>query len=197
MSETTIRRARRADCADIAKLFLLSSDGLAAYIWGQMDMPSLSLQEIGEQRYAREGVAFSYENCLVAEYEGAVVGMLHSFPMEPRAADEQETDPVLRPYAELEEPDSLYISGVALYPEHRGLGVGTRLLEAARVRARGLGLPRLSLICFEANEAAMRLYQWLSYRESDRRPIVPHPSLHYSEGDAVLLLREVAQGHSA
>ena len=190
MSETTIRRARRKDCADIAALFLISSDGLAAYIWGQMDMPGLSLQQIGEQRYAREGVAFSYENCLVAEREGKVVGMLHCFPMEPRTDGDEETDPVLKPYAALEEPDSLYISAIALYPDYRSLGIGTRLLQAARVRARSLGLSRLSLICFDANEGAMRLYRRHSYRESDRRPIVPHPSLHYSEGDAVLLLRE-------
>ena len=190
MCETTIRRARREDCGDIAALFMISSDGLAAYIWGQMDMPGLSLREIGEQRYAREGVAFSYENCLVAERQGSVVGMLHSFPMEPRADGEEETDPVLKPYAELEEPDSLYISAIALYPGYRGLGIGTRLLQAARVRARNLGLTRLSLICFEANEGAMRLYQRHSYRERDRRPLVPHPSLHYDEGDAVLLLRE-------
>ena len=189
-----IRQARRQDCAVIAKLFLISSDGLAEYIWSQMDMPGLSLAEIGERRYAREGVPFSYENCLVAERDGAVIGMIHSFPMERPDSDEKEedVDSVLRPYAELEDYGSLYVSAVALFPEYRGQGLGTQLLDAARDRARALGLPRVSLICFEGNEKAMRLYARLGYTEADRRSIVSHPTLHYAEGDAVLLVLPVA-----
>ena len=81
-----VRPARPEDCADIASLFLLSSDGLAEYIWAQVAEDGESLQETGRRRYAREGVAFSYQNCLVAERQGKVVAMLHSFPMPPRPA---------------------------------------------------------------------------------------------------------------
>jgi len=55
--------------------------------------------------------------------------------------------------------------------------------------APGFAGPRVSLICFEANEAAMQLYRRLGYVEVDRRPVVPHPCLHYSDGDALLLVR--------
>lgn len=192
MTQTKTRPASRNDCAEIAKLFLISSDGLAEYIWSQMDMPGLSLIEIGTQRYAREGIPFSYQNCLVVEQDGKVVGMLHSFPMEPDPGPPEENpDPVLRPYGELEDYGSLYISGIAFYPNYRNQGHGTRLLEAAQERARSLGLPRVSLICFERNEAAMRLYRRFGYQETGRRAIVPHPTLHYSDGDAVLLVRAV------
>lgn len=192
--EPIIRKARREDCGDIAELFLIASDGLAAYIWSQMDMPGLSLAEIGARRYAREDVAFSYENCIVVEKNGAVIGMAHSFPMEPRGdehEDEDETpDPVLEPYAELEDPGSLYVSGLALYSEHRGQGIGTRLFDTVALwAARATRLPRVSLICFAGNERAMRLYGRLGFREVARRPIVPHPSLHYTAGDALLLVR--------
>jgi ribosomal protein S18 acetylase RimI-like enzyme len=98
-------------------------------------------------------------------------------------------DPVLQPYAELEDPGSLYVSGVAVRPEHRGRGIGRQLMERARARAESLGLSRASLICFEANQVALQLYRRLGYVEVDRRAIVPHPSLHYSEGDALLLVR--------
>ena len=188
------RPATPADCREIAALFLVSSDGLAAYIWSLMDMPGQDLIEVGAQRYAREGVAFSYRNCLMAEQGGRVVGMLHSFPIEapaPGEAPAVESDPVLRPYAELEDPGSLYISGVAVKDAWRGQGVGTRLLALAAEQARSCGLPRLSLICFEANRRAMALYRRLGFREATRRPIVPHPSLEYSEGDAVLMVRSL------
>ena len=98
-----------------------------------------------------------------------------------------EVDPVLAPYSALEDCGSLYVSAVAVFHEHRRLGIGTRLLEEARRRARALGLDRLSLICFEKNTKALRLYQRLGFRELRRRAIVPHPFLHYREGDAILL----------
>jgi len=188
-----LRPARPGDAADIARLFLISSDGLAAYIWSRLQQPGESLEAVGARRYAREGVAFSYRNCAMAEVDGQVAGMLHAFPMEAeQGAPAEEPDPVLRPYAELEDYGSLYVSGVAVHPEHRGRGIGTLLMTAADERARALGLPRVSLICFERNEGAMRLYRRLGYRELDRRALVPHPTLTYESGDAVLLAHDVA-----
>jgi GNAT superfamily N-acetyltransferase len=187
MTKVTIRPARAEDSATIAQLFLISSDGLAEYIWSKVAESGESPLEAGTRRYAREGVAFSYQNCVLAEDDGTVIGMAHSFPMD---AD-PEAEPVLRPYAELEDYGSLYLSGVALFAEHRGRGIGTRLMAAVDERARALSRPRVSLLCFERNEGAMRLYRRLGFKELARRPVVPHPLLHYSDGDAVLLAKAV------
>ncbi len=62
-------------------------------------------------------------------------------------------------------------------------------MAEALVRAEVLGLPRVSLVCFEGNERAMQLYRRLGFAEVDRRPVVPHPCLHYKDGNAVLLVR--------
>lgn len=197
MPSLVIRPARRTDCLQIARLFLMSSDGLAEYIWSQFADREIApgenetLIDIGAQRYAREGVAFSWQNCLIAERDGRTVGMLHSYVMEP-SNGQVEPDPVLRPYSELEDTGSLYVSGLAVYPSWRRNGIGTALLAAAEHRARMLRLPRTSLICFEANETAMRLYRRHGYRETKRRPIHPHPLLHVTGGDAVLMVRPVA-----
>lgn len=182
-----IRRARRGDVPDIAALFRLSSGGVADYIWRTLAEPGEAPLDVGIRRYAREGVDFSYENCLVAEESGAVVGMANGFAL--KASDEPvtEDDPVLRPYAELEAPDSFYISGIAVLPPYRGQGLGSRMMLAMRERARAVGLARLSLIAFAANAASIRLYEGLGYRIVDRRPIVPHPLIQY-DGDAVLMV---------
>jgi len=194
MTDTmTFRPARRDDARPIAELFQISSDGVADYVWTllQSEYPGLSLIEIGERRYARQDTDFSYENCIVAESGGEVVGMLHSFAMpdeiEPPPAD---MDPVLRPYAELEIAASLYISGLALKPAFRGQGIGTKFLGLAHERARTLGLQTLSLLVFEANEGAVRLYEREGFTEQDRRAIVPHPLIHYT-GDAILMAAKV------
>lgn len=186
-----IRAAVKEDSADIARLFLISSDGLAEYIWSQVAEPGETVADAGARRYAREDVAFSYEQCLVAERDRKTVGMVHAFPMERDPEASPERDPVLAPYAELEDYGSLYISGLAVFEGHRDAGIGHALMEAANQRARDLALPRVSLICFEQNDGAMRLYRRLGFRELDRRPLVPHPCLHYPDGDAVLMAREI------
>jgi ribosomal protein S18 acetylase RimI-like enzyme len=185
----TLRQATRDDCARIARLFMIAADGLAEYVWSRIDAPGLSLIEIGERRFARENTAFSYQNALVAEKDASVVGLMLSFPMKAPASGSRngDEDPVLAPYNDLEDHGSLYVSALAVFHEHRQLGIGTRLLQEARRRARTLGLDRLSLICFEKNSTAMRLYRHLGFRELRRRPIVPHPFLNYREGDAILL----------
>jgi len=190
MKSTRIREARVDDCPQIANLFLISSDGLAGYIWNQVRRPGESLDEVGAGRYARTGVDFSYENCLVAEMGGEVCGMAHSYVM--GASEDKVDDPVLRPYSELEDPGSLYISGIALFPSRRKLGTGSALLDATHRRARAVGLSKVSLICMDQNEGAMRLYERNHYRETARRTIVPHPCLRYSEGDAVLMVKDLA-----
>ena len=186
-----LRQATPDDCARIARLYMIACDGVAEYAWSRIDAPGLSLLEIGERKFARDDTAYSYQNCQVAEKDGTVIGMLHSFPMRQDTAGRlgRESDPVLAPYNALRAPGSLYVSAVAVFHEHRGLGIGTRLLEEAGRRARSLGLEHSSLICFEKNTQALRLYRRLGFRELERRPVVPHPFLHYREGDAILLAR--------
>ncbi len=51
----TIRQAAQEDCARIARLFMMASDGIAEYIWSRVEAPGLSLLEIGECRYTFKG----------------------------------------------------------------------------------------------------------------------------------------------
>lgn len=192
-NDVTFRPATRNDVRVIAELFQISSEGVADYVWSQIDDPEyegLSLVERGAKRYLREGVDFSYQNCDIAEIDGDPVGMLHAYPMGENVGEvPEDLDPVLKPYAELEEPKSLYISGLALFDEFRGTGIGTRLLDFAYKRARAEGLKKISLICFEDNGGAYRLYEREGFRARKRRPIEPHPLIHHT-GAAVLMVRE-------
>ncbi len=91
-------------------------------------------------------MAFSYENCLIAELGGATWGMAHCFAMEKDPDGEAESDPVLKPYAELEDYGSLYLSGLAVVEARRNAGIGVALMAAVNRRAKALSLPRVSLI---------------------------------------------------
>lgn len=192
-AETRLRPAHKKDCRTIAELYRISSDGVADYIWQGLAESGEAYIEVGERRYAREDTVFSYRNCTVAERNAEVIGMLVAFPVEPDSEvndSDEEVDPVLKPYSELERPGSFYICGMALFPEYRGQGLGTRMLELARHQAYQRGLDELSLIVFEQNAGAKRLYERHGFREVDRRPVVPHELIPYT-GDALLMVAGV------
>ncbi len=188
----TYRRGTAVDARDIARLFLMSSDGMAEYIWRKIDPEASDILSVGEQRYARKGVDFGYGNCLLADAGGEIAGMIHGYSMAD-GPGEPDTDPVLRPYSELEHPGSFYIAGLAVHERHRRSGIGRDLMKLAEVQARKLGHVVISLICFAENKAAMSLYEALGYRETDRRAIVPCPLLKYEEGEAALLVKDLGQ----
>ena len=154
-----------------------------------MAQPGEDVLDVGQRRYEQEDSLFSYRNCSMVEKDGETAGMIVAFPME---VDDQyiEADPVLVPYSRLEEQDSYYICGMAVYPGFRGCGIGSMLLRNAEERTRELGLQKLSLIVFERNEGAKRLYERKGYVEKHREPVVAHPLIHF-EGDAVLMIKHL------
>jgi len=186
-----LRSATKADCGTIAALYSISSDGVADYIWTTLASPGEDILDVGQRRYEREDSVFSYKNCVVVEKDKKVVGMLVSFPIlfSDTSADD-EVDPVLAPYSKLECNNSYYICGMAVLPEYRGQGIGTQFLETAEQLARTEGFNKLSLIVFEQNSGAKRLYERSGFLEVARESVVPHPLIHYT-GDALLMVKNI------
>ena len=184
----TYRPAVKQDARRIAELYSLASDGISDYIWSKQARPSDNLLDIGQKRYERRNTAFSYENCLVAEVEGGnVVAVLLAYEMQ-EDFDYVEDDPVLKPFWLLEEPNSFYIAGLAVEASWRRRGIARILMQMAEEKCREKKMPALSLIVLEGNTIAHGFYQRLGYREVMRKPIVPHPLIHYT-GDALLLVK--------
>jgi ribosomal protein S18 acetylase RimI-like enzyme len=193
----SIRPATVEDAREIARLIEISSDGVAVIEWAEAaaeeDVEPL---DIGERTYRNPEGDYSWRNCTIVEKDDKVAGMLLAFAM-PKAAPR---DPAYRPttddanvfapYMYLEEPDSWYICGVALYPEHRGQGLGTTLMNVANEQARQNGFKTLSLVAFAQNEGSVRLYKRLGYLVVDQAPVIPHPSIRYT-GEAVLMVSPV------
>lgn len=185
------RAAKRDDCRTIAELYSISSEGVADYIWTKLSMPGEEILDVGERRYEREDSVFSYKNCSIVEVGGVIAGMMLAFPMViGDGAAEVDDDPVLAPYRNLKEDNSYYICGVALYPEYRGRGLGHQFMALAKQQAILKGLNKLSLVVFENNEHATRIYKNLGYEEVKREKIVEHPMINHS-GDAILMVKTI------
>jgi ribosomal protein S18 acetylase RimI-like enzyme len=61
-----------------------------------------------------------------------------------------------------------FVAYMAVEPDRRGYGIGAALLAAAEDEARRRGLPYISLMVTEENEAARRLYEGKGYRTERR-----------------------------
>jgi len=188
------RPACKEDAATITRFYRISSEGFTDYVLTTLAEPGEDILATGTRRYSDRDNIFAYPSCTIVEVDGEIAGMMSAFPVhsrghEPSAA---EPDPVLAPISNLEEKDSYYICGVALRAEHRGNGIGTRFMGLAERKAKALGLEKISLIVFEQNEGAKRLYERLGYRESAREKIIPHPLIHVT-GEAVLMVKRLDQ----
>lgn len=188
MTGVVFRPAVKQDCHDIAALYSISSDGVADYIWSTLAESGDNVLDIGAQRYAREDVGFSYRNVTIAEHSEKVIGMLVAFPMNADDDNDEEIDPVLLPYRRLEAKQSYYICGIALLPDYRSQGIGSKFMGLAERQARDQGFDSLSLVVFEQNVAAVNWYKRIGFHEVRRERVVPHKMIHYS-GDALLMVK--------
>lgn len=151
-----------------------------------------------ELRFVRSGSTTNYANSLVADSHGEAVGMLLGYSTE--AAGIEGPDPaiprerliMLEPFRDLRVPDSYYISALAVLPQFRRRGAGSRLLEHAARCALALGLQRISLHVFAENCVARQFYEKRGFRVVGARPIVPHPRLAY-RGDLLSMVSEIIQ----
>jgi ribosomal protein S18 acetylase RimI-like enzyme len=172
----TRRDAEKSDCPELARLINLAGEGLPYYLWQKMAAPNEDPWAIGQERAARETGSFSYRNSVVAEVDDRIVGVLIGYPVadEPEAVDIENTPPMFVPLLELENlaTGTWYVNAVAVFPEARGLGVGSELMRLAERTATKLGLRGTSLIVADANRGARRLYERLGYVEVAMRPMV-------------------------
>ncbi|HDS1736731.1 N-acetyltransferase [Pseudomonas sp. BP8] len=182
------RPAQASDAHAIARFFQLTSEGMADYIWSKLAAPGEALLSVGASRYAREHGDFSYKNCLMATFEGHVIGMMHSYALREPADGRVETDPVLAPYSDMEIPDTLYISSLALDEAWRSQGLGVQFLRHAQQRAEDSGLDGLCLIDYAENHGARRFYERHGFEIVKTCQIVPHPMLGVT-GEAYLMYR--------
>ena len=191
LEEVEFRPAKKIECRKIAELFSLASDGVSDYIWSNYAEQGEDILDVGQRRYENTDSVFSYKNCTIAEYDNEVVGMMTAFQMNVEEnRDFSDSDPVLLPYEKLEEDNSFYICGVAVYEHFRGKGIGTAFMDIAEIKARGHGLAKLSLIVFEQNNGAKKLYDKLGYFEVAREQVIPHPMIRHT-GDAILMVKNI------
>lgn len=178
-TDPSIRAARKADASEMVALFDCAGYGMPLWVWQGMKTDEASVLEVARKRAMRDEGSFSYRNAHILEDMGQVMGMLIGYPIDDPydMGDMEKTPEVFRPLVELEAqvPGSWYVNVVAVHAEHRGRGLGSRLLGHAEYVARQTRNGTMSIIFESRNRNAHRLYERLGYRETARRPRIPFP----------------------
>ena len=175
MPPPKLRPATIDDATVLAELVNHAGEGMPLYLWGQMAEPGEAAWDVGRRRASREEGSFSYRNATIIEQDSQCAGCLIGYEI-PNNPDPIPDDlpTMFVPLQELENlaPNTWYINVLAVRPQFRRLGLGTKLLGLADETAEALGKPGLSVIVSDANSVARRLYERCGYRESGTRPMV-------------------------
>ena len=170
------RAAKLADAEALAELVNFAGEGLPLYLWTGLAEPGQSPWEVGRQRAARESGSFSFRNTVVGEADGRAVAALIGYPLpdQPDPSVYDDLPSMFVPLQELEDlaPRTWYVNVLATYPEYRGHGYGSALLQIADGLAGSLGCEGLSIIVSDANTGARRLYERYGYEERATRRMI-------------------------
>ena len=175
MKRDGMRAATVDDAPVLARLVNDAGEGMPLYLWSRMAGPDQSAWDVGRERAARETGSFSYRNATVVEHAGYAAGALIGYGIgsapEPIAPG---MPSMFVPLQELENlaPHTWYVNVLAVLPEYRSLGLGTRLLDLAHQTGIECRKRGMSIIVADSNERARRLYERCGYRELARRRMV-------------------------
>jgi ribosomal protein S18 acetylase RimI-like enzyme len=177
-----VRRGEPRNAEEIAALILVSAAHFLPAVFGPGIGGGLRLLA------GARGTLFSHVHAWICESDGRTGGMLLGYSGAQKAAEDLATGLgllralgpglILRMGRLLRlqrligtlASQEYYVSNVAVFPEFRGNGLGTLLMEAAEKEARTAGLASVVLDVETDNAAAVRLYQGLGFVTTSETP---------------------------
>ncbi len=194
MSKIRFRQAHEDDGAHLVLLADMATRRLSSYIWNLSAQAGQSALEVGRSIICSDTRHPAYfRNWRVAELNGTVIGALNAYVLPP---PEVELPPVLEVLSGPSElkviaAQTCYLSAVALYPEHQGLGFGEAMLDEAASLARTAGARRLTLLVGSFNAGAYRFYLRYGFEEWARRPFCAFPGSDMP-GEWILMRKDLS-----
>ena len=176
-----IRRARKEEAAQIAELFML-----AWPVEDILESNGLTYEQLHESMSAiaaSEETIYSYENTIVADIDGKVVGAMCAYDGADYQRLKQPIVDVLGAdsgFAQLKETEAgeFYLDSVGVLLEYRGKGIASRIIEAQCKRAALLGHKVAGLIVDADKPQAEALYARLGFTYLDDKDFFGHTMKH-------------------
>ena len=184
--EITIRDCRKEDASSVARLIMMAwpvEEFLA------MD-PSLTLESLHERirRYVEAvNTLYSYVNTIVAVADDKVCGAINGYD---GASYERLKQPIIddlsvfrnspNDFSKVKEtgPGEYYLDSIGVDPSMRSHGIGSRLFEAAFIKAREAGFRKVGLLVDVDKPKAEALYMRLGFTLAGTKDFFGHEMKH-------------------
>lgn len=183
-----LRPATPEDADVMVDLVDMAGDGLPMATWSAVTRQSgagdaEAARAFGVAHARRDRGGFTWRNAIIAEWGGAVAGMLMCWPLalEPRPLDG--LPPVVLPIQRLENlaRGRMLVNALAVRPEYRRLGIGWMLLQTVTDRA--------ALVVGDGNRPARALYERLGFVEIARELAIGDAQWQPPHRDWCLMVR--------
>ena len=188
LSNIIFRSAYSQDAPAIAQLTLDASGGILEFLFAKL-VEGMTAEEILAAAIAEAEGNLSYRNTIVAEKEASVIAIAnscsaikHRITKEMRDFIPQERLVVLEDFFASRVNDSLLLNALSVKSEYRRQGIGKRLIEEVKQKARAEGFASVSLIVWTDNLPAINLYSSLGFEEIKHIEIGFHPSITHQGG---------------
>jgi len=184
MDNIVIRKGRTEDAQDFSQLILLSTVNFFPSIF------ACDVEEVMRKVFQQPGNLFSFEHSYFIEVNGKIAGMVLGYNWEQKRREELYTGLLLVKYLKWNfftrifyllktegivgkiSENEYYLSNIAVYPEFRALGLGTKLFSKIKRESKKTGANKIVLDVETSNKRAIKLYEKLGYIIKWRTPSI-------------------------
>ncbi len=179
-----IRKGKAEDAQDFSQFILLSAATFFSSIFAS------NTEEVMRKTFQQPGNLFSFEHSYFIEVNGKIAGMALGYNWEQKRREELHTGLLLVKYLKWSfftrifnllkaqgivgkvSENEYYLSNIAVYPEFRALGLGTKLFSEIKRESEKTGSNKIALDVETNNKRAIKLYERLGYIIKWRTPSI-------------------------
>ena len=194
--EILYRSGKIEDCDKIAQGIELASGGIIEFLFHDL-LGAYTATQVMSNLLREEKGYETYKNAIVAEYENEVVGIVYSYPAKYHGISEEtrnffpkERLEFLADFFNSRVENSLFLDSIYVDEKFRGLGVGSRLIQLTKEKAKKQGFSKLSLMVMNSNSVARRSYERNAFTIVKHVDVKEHPLIP-NKGGIYLLVSDV------
>ncbi|MGB5593759.1 MAG: GNAT family N-acetyltransferase [Crocosphaera sp.] len=185
MNNVIFRPACPQDALEIAQLTIIAGGGIFEFLLEDF-VQDMSLETLLALEIKKETGIFSYVNVEVVELKDKIIGMIKSSDAKNHKGVEEMRD--FLPKEKLDWlqnvfvnriQEGLYIHGLSVDSNYRKQGIGTKLINQVKEKARKQQFSNIHLTVWTDNITAIEFYERQGFREVkhikvDFHPLMPH-----------------------
>ncbi|MDJ0599440.1 MAG: GNAT family N-acetyltransferase [Crocosphaera sp.] len=186
MDTVIFRPACPQDALEIAQLTIIAGGGVFEFLLEDFTKENISLENFLESEIKKETGELSYQNTEVAELNNKIIGIIKSSDAKKYGISEEmkelfssEKLDWLKDSLSIKLEEGLYINFLAVNNDYRKQGIGTKLINHVKNKAKQQNISLLSLMVWCDNLTAIEFYKRQGFKDVkhinvDFHPLMPH-----------------------